>query len=179
MNEIIIREATIADIVDIQHLAHLLARLEFESGWAAEVDPQWASTEAGISFLKRELTREDGILLVATCDEQAIGFLGGWIRPEEQGPVGEVQGQDTNHKDKTRPWQVRQGPVGGLQGVFVLPAFRRRGVGARLIDRFLEWCELRNLDKASVAVAPANEAAIALYESMGFEATTLILERQR
>ena len=29
-----------------------------------------------------------------------------------------------------------------------------------------------------VAVAPANDAAIALYETMGFDATTLILERQ-
>ena len=32
MNEIIIREATIADVADIQHLAHLLARFEFERG---------------------------------------------------------------------------------------------------------------------------------------------------
>jgi len=83
MNEIIVREAAIADVADIQHLAHLLARLEFERGWAPEVDPQWPFAEAGVSFIQPQLTREDGILLVATCDSQAIGFLGGGLlRPE-------------------------------------------------------------------------------------------------
>jgi GNAT superfamily N-acetyltransferase len=159
MNEIIVREAAVADVADIQHLAHLLARFEFERGWAPDIDPQWAFTEAGVSFIKQQLTREDGILLVATCDKQAIGFLGGCIRQEKQGP-----------------WSV--GRVGGLQGVFVLPAYRRKRIGTRLVARFLQWCDHRNLDKVSVAVAPANDAAIALYETMGFDATTLILERQ-
>ena len=159
MNEIIIREAAVADVVAIQHLAHLLAQFEFERGWAPDIDPQWALTEAGVRFIKQQITREDGILLVATCDKQAIGFLGGGIRQEKQGP-----------------WCV--GRVGGLQGVFVLPAYRRKKVGSELIARFLQWCENQDLDKALVAVAPANDAAIGLYETMGFDATTLILERQ-
>ena len=154
MNEIIIREATIADVADIQHLAHLIARFEIERGWAPDIDPRWAFTEAGISYIKQQLTGEDGIVLVATCDDQVIGFLGGCIRQEKRGPVG------------------------GLQGIFVLPSYRRKRVGTRLIDRFLEWCELQNLPKSTVAVAPANDAAIALYERMGFEASTLILERR-
>jgi GNAT superfamily N-acetyltransferase len=155
MSEIIIREATIADMADIQRLAHLLARFEFERGLAPDIDPQWAFTEAGAGHIERQLTGENGIVLVATCDEEVIGFLGGHIRQE------------------------RRGPVGGLQGIFVLPAFRRKRVGTGLVARFLQWCERQNLDKASVSVAPANDAAIALYETMGFEASTLILERQR
>ena len=159
MNEIIIREATIADVADIQRLAHLIARFEVERGWAPDIDPQWAFTQAGVSYIKQQLTGEDGIVLVATCDDQVIGFLGGCIRQEKQGP-----------------WSV--GRVGGLQGVFVLPDYRRKRIGTRLAARFLQWCDHQNLDKVSVAVAPANDAAIALYETMGFDATTLILERQ-
>lgn len=155
MSEIIIREATIADVADIQRLAHLLAKFEFERGLASDIDPQWAFTEAGVSYIERQLTAEDGIVLVATCDEEVIGFLGGHIRQE------------------------RRGPVGGLQSMFVLPTFRRKRVGTKLIAHSLQWCELQSLDKASVAVAPANDAAITLYEAMGFEASTLILERQR
>ena len=146
-------------MADIQHLAHLLARFELERGWAPDIDLQWAFTEDGVRFIKQQLTREDGILLVATCDKQAIGFLGGGIRQEKQGP-----------------WSV--GRVGGLQGVFVLPAYRRKRIGTRLVARFFQWCDHQNLDKVSVAVAPANDAAIALYETMGFEASTLIMERQ-
>ena len=158
MNEIIVREATIADVADIQRLAHLLVGFEFERGWAPDIDPQWAFTQSGVSHIKRQLTGEDGIVLVAMCDEEVIGFLGGRIRQEER--------------------ETERETVGGLQGIFVLPAFRRKRVGTRLIDRFLEWCELQNLAKSTVAVAPANDAAIALYERMGFEASTLILERR-
>jgi GNAT superfamily N-acetyltransferase len=154
MSEIIIREATTADVADIQRLAHLLARFEFESGLAQDIDPQWAFTEAGVSYIRRQLAGEDSIAIVATCDGEVVGFLGGGIRQEKGSPVG------------------------GLQGVFVLPAFRRRKVGARLVAHFLQWCELQNLNKASVAVAPANDAAISLYATMGFEASTLILERR-
>ena len=154
MNEIIIREATIADVADIQHLAHLIARFEIERGWAPDIDPQWAFTQAGVSYIKQQLTGEDGIVLVATCDDQVIGFLGGCIIQEKRGPVG------------------------GVQGMFVLPAYRRKRVGTRLVARFLQWCDHQNLDRVSVAVAPANDAALALYETMGFDATTLILERQ-
>ena len=41
-------------------------------------------------------------------------------------------------------------------------------MGRRLGARFLHWCAHKNLDKVSVAVAPANDAAIALYESLGY-----------
>ena len=153
MSETIIREATLADVADIQRLAHLLARFESEHGFAPDIDPQWAFSEAAVRHIRRQIDAEDGIALVATCDDQVIGFLAGGTRQESRGPVG------------------------GLQGVFVLPAYRREKVGSKLISRFLQWCENQDLDKASVAVAPANDAAITLYETVGFEASTLILER--
>ena len=155
VNAIVVREATLADLTDIQRLAHLLARFEFEGGLDLDIDPDWALSEAGASYLERQLAGEDSIVLVAMCDREVIGFLGGSTRQESRGPVG------------------------GLEGVFVLPAFRRKKVGTRLIARFLQWCETRNLAKVSVAVAPANDAAIALYETMGFEAAALIMERKR
>jgi GNAT superfamily N-acetyltransferase len=142
-----------AEMADIQRLAHLLARFELECGFALDTDPEWALTEAGANHIQQALSEEDGIALAATCDEEVVGFLGGGIRQEKRGPVG------------------------GLEGLFVLPAFRRKGVGTRLVACFLQWCERQNLDQVSVAVAPANDAAIALYETMGFGASTLILER--
>ena len=98
VSEIIIREATIVDVADVQRLARLLAQFEFECGFDQDIDPQWAFTEAGVSRIRRQLTGEDGIALVATCDGEVVGFLAGGIRQEKEGPVG------------------------GLQGVFVLPA---------------------------------------------------------
>jgi ribosomal-protein-alanine N-acetyltransferase len=50
----------------------------------------------------------------------------------------------------------------------VAPEARRRGLGQRLVSRFLYQARLRGADRAFLEVAADNAAAIALYESAGF-----------
>lgn len=45
---------------------------------------------------------------------------------------------------------------------------RRRGLGRRLVDRFLYQARLRGADRAFLEVAADNAAGIALYKSAGF-----------
>jgi tRNA threonylcarbamoyladenosine biosynthesis protein TsaB len=50
----------------------------------------------------------------------------------------------------------------------VSPAARRRGLGRKLVARFLYQARLRGADRAFLEVAATNTIAIALYESAGF-----------
>jgi ribosomal-protein-alanine N-acetyltransferase len=50
----------------------------------------------------------------------------------------------------------------------VAPDARRRGLGRKLLARFLYQARLRGADRAFLEVAADNPAAIALYESAGF-----------
>lgn len=50
----------------------------------------------------------------------------------------------------------------------VLPEARRRGLGRRLVERFLYQARLRGAERAFLEVSAENAAAVALYESAGF-----------
>jgi GNAT superfamily N-acetyltransferase len=152
--EITIREATLADLEDIRRLGHLLARSEYESGFDTDIDPDWAFSDAATRHTAQRITDDDCIALVAVDADDVVGFLIGSIR------------------------EGKRGPAGALESMLVLPHYRKRGIGTRLIKRFLDWTRRKGLQRVTVAVAPANEAAAALYRQMGFQGQTLILERR-
>lgn len=55
-----------------------------------------------------------------------------------------------------------------LLTVAVAPEARRRGLGGKLVMRFLYQARLRGAEAAFLEVSAENPAAIALYESAGF-----------
>jgi [ribosomal protein S18]-alanine N-acetyltransferase len=61
----------------------------------------------------------------------------------------------------------------------VAPDARRRGLGRRLVARFLYQALLRGAESAFLEVSSENAAAIALYESSGFARTGLRREYYR
>ncbi|HEY6584840.1 MAG TPA: GNAT family N-acetyltransferase [Gaiellaceae bacterium] len=54
-------------------------------------------------------------------------------------------------------------------GLMVAASHRRRGIGRALLDRAIEWAREVGVRKLELHVFPHNEAALALYESVGFE----------
>ena len=59
-------------------------------------------------------------------------------------------------------------PEGELYRVAVLPEARRRGYGRRLLETFFREAEKRDVYSLFLEVRESNEAAIALYRSVGF-----------
>jgi [ribosomal protein S18]-alanine N-acetyltransferase len=55
----------------------------------------------------------------------------------------------------------------------VAPQARRRGLGRKLVQRFLYQARLRSAETAFLEVAATNAPAIALYSAMGFAQTGL------
>jgi ribosomal protein S18 acetylase RimI-like enzyme len=64
----------------------------------------------------------------------------------------------------------RAGDRGYLQRLAVDPSAHRQGHGRALVDDALAWMRRRDVKSALVNTAVDNDAAIALYESMGFVA---------
>jgi ribosomal-protein-alanine N-acetyltransferase len=70
--------------------------------------------------------------------------------------------------------------VGYVQRLAVDPSARRRGVANLLLTDALRWMRRRDITRAMVNTAADNHAALALYESFGFErqpGSLVILER--
>jgi ribosomal protein S18 acetylase RimI-like enzyme len=151
---IAVRRATLHDLEDIRKLGHLLARFEYESGFDTDIDPDWAFSDAATRHTAQRITDDECIALVAVDADEVVGFLMGSIR------------------------EAKGGPTGALESMLVLPHYRKRGIGRGLVERFLDWTRRKGLQRFTVAVAPANKAAVALYLQMGFQEQTLILERR-
>jgi ribosomal protein S18 acetylase RimI-like enzyme len=55
-----------------------------------------------------------------------------------------------------------------LLSMAVAPSARRRGLGATLVRRLLEWSQEMGVPEMKVIVGEENSAAVSLYQSCGF-----------
>lgn len=102
----------------------------------------WETT--GERFWRARMERPDTYNVVAVLDDLPVGMASGV--PDDEGV----------------PW---------LHSMWVSPAARGQGVGARLIDSVRSWAEEAGAAVLKLAVVPANEPAIALYVKYGFVLT--------
>lgn len=91
--------------------------------------------------LAEELRNPQAHFLVAERDGETAGYIG----------VQEICGE------------------GYVTNVAVLPQYRRKGIGERLVREAVRGAKLRGCDFLSLEVRFGNEAAIRLYERLGFQ----------
>jgi ribosomal protein S18 acetylase RimI-like enzyme len=105
-----------------------------------------SSVEDQRDWVLQAQTAERGAILLATVGDEIVGMLDVWAgdRPERR--------------------------HAGMLGMSTAKAWRRRGVGRLLLEAAIaearDWPGFRRLE---LEVAPWNEGAIALYESLGFK----------
>lgn len=90
--------------------------------------------------LAEELQNPQAHFLVAEADGETAGYIG----------VQEICGE------------------GYVTNVAVLPKYRRQGIGAQLVRAAIHGAEERGCDFLSLEVRVGNEAAVRLYEKLGF-----------
>jgi GNAT superfamily N-acetyltransferase len=67
--------------------------------------------------------------------------------------------------------------LGEVDSMFVEERFRNRGIGSQLIRHALDWMMSMGASSNVVAVAHANEEALAFYKRFGFHPRTILLQQ--
>jgi RimJ/RimL family protein N-acetyltransferase len=115
-------------------------------GWLISVAGEWRSAGDERRFLKAVRRYPHAAVLVAERDDGTL--------------VGRLSvGRDPH------PASAHVADV----GLMVAQDARRQGVGRALLEAAVEWAREAGVRKLELHVFPWNEAAIALYDSFGFE----------
>jgi RimJ/RimL family protein N-acetyltransferase len=136
-----------ADPADAEQLARLADAVSAApEGWLISVAGEWRSAGDERRYLKALRRYPHAAVFVA---EQEDGHL-----------VGRLSvGRDPH------PASAHVADV----GLMVAIEARRQGVGRALLEAAVDWARGAGVRKLELHVFPWNEAAIALYESFGFE----------
>ena len=94
-----------------------------------------------LNSFENELKNDAAKYFVALVDGVVAGYVGMW----------EISGQCD------------------ITNVAVLPSFRRKGIGKRLIEHLIQYCKNANLSPIFLEVRQSNEPAKSLYSGFGFE----------
>ena len=150
-----IRKARVEDLPHILRLERALVR--HDQQFDPTLDPRWSSRVAGHAFFRDRIRGPDGAVWVAEEDGRLVGYLAG----------GRCEAEDYR----------RVPPMAEVDCMFVLRSRRGRGIGERLLRRFLSWCADREVGRVRVVACAGNDQAIAFYRRMGFVPYDLVLER--
>lgn len=105
-----------------------------------EIESQSNSAPWSERSFRGELDNPQSVFITAISNGQVVGFAGLWIVVDE----------------------------GHITTVAVDPDFRRNGIGKRLTKEVLEKGKNRGAVCATLEVRASNDAAIKLYEDLGF-----------
>jgi diamine N-acetyltransferase len=72
---------------------------------------------------------------------------------------------------------VDDAKVGEVESICVLQAYRRSGIGSRLMSSALAWIDMLGASKKIVAVSAGNEVAFGFYALFGFHVRKTVLEQ--
>ena len=89
---------------------------------------------------RQEVSRKDRLFVVACLDGELAGYMG----------------------------MLALAGEGDITNVAVAPRYRRRGIACQMLETALEWGKEMGLSEFTLEVRIGNQAAISLYESLGF-----------
>jgi aminoglycoside 6'-N-acetyltransferase I len=95
-------------------------------------------------------------LVAYDAHRHAIGFIEGSIRADY------VNGTASS-------------PVGFVEGVYVVPAWRRKGIGRRLFDSIGEWARVRGCRELASDALIDNELSLRAHRALGFRETERVV----
>jgi L-phenylalanine/L-methionine N-acetyltransferase len=135
------------DPADAEGLTRLAEAVSGEpEGWLISVGGEWRSVGEERRYLKALRRFPHAAVFVAERDDGAL--------------VGRLSLARDTHPASAH--------VADL-GLMVAKDARRQGVGRALLEAAVEWARVAGIRKLELHVFPWNAAAIALYETFGFE----------
>ena len=143
-----IRQATTDDAAAIvddlwMPFAEELAELDEYNALASDIRSD------AIEYREEKLAQSDYCVQLAVEDGAFVGFASGRV--------------------KSSPPVFERGAALAISELYVRPDWRRQGVASSLLDALEAWGDERGYETVSLSVNADNDAAKALYESVGFE----------
>lgn len=139
-----IREASSGDATGIERVARASWEADYPTVLNRENTAGAATDWYDRSTLATAIERVDERVLVATVDDEVVGFAHAY--------VGRGRGD--------------------LLRLYVAPSFRARGIGSALLEETIDELTAAGVDAVRAMVLAANEQGRAFYESRGFELVT-------
>ena len=131
-----------------------------QPGWLDFRMALWADATADEhrGYMAIALAQPERFLQLMMYDDQRvpIGFIEGSIRADY------VNGTETS-------------PVGFVEGVYVLPTWRRRGVARRLYEAIGDWAKARGCRELASDALLDNEASQRAHNALGFRETERVV----
>ncbi|NTW27723.1 MAG: GNAT family N-acetyltransferase [Candidatus Moranbacteria bacterium] len=146
MNDIKIREAAFEDLEDIRRLNLELFKKEY-ADFDKSLDLKWSQSASGEEYFADRIVSSDGLVCVAEEDGKVVGYLCGGLC-------------DRGYRTP--------GIYAELENMFVDEKHRRLGIGKKLADSFLQWCDENNVKYINVTASAKNADTIGFYRSLGF-----------
>jgi len=135
-----------------------------QPGWLQMRVALWADAtpDDHRGYMAISLAQPERFLQLMMYDEehQPIGFIEGSIRGDY------VNGTETS-------------PVGFVEGVYVVPAWRRKGVARQLFAAIGDWARARGCRELASDALLANEASQRAHRALGFEETERVVYFRR
>ena len=154
MKNLVIRKTNINDLEDILLLSDGLTLTDFP--YDKKVDVNWAHTKVGEKYYEDKIKGALGVCFVAEVDNKIIGYI-------------------TAGKKEVPSYRLVK--VAELENIFVKAEYRSKGIGKKLMDKFINWAKELKMDKVAVSVFALNEKAIGFYKREGFDPQDLTLEK--
>jgi aminoglycoside 6'-N-acetyltransferase I len=131
-----------------------------QPGWLQMRLALWpdATADEHRGYMAISLAQPERFLQLMMYDEQQrpIGFIEGSIRGDY------VNGTETS-------------PVGFVEGVFVAPAWRRKGIARQLFAAIGDWARARGCRELASDALLENEASQRAHRALGFQETERVV----
>jgi aminoglycoside 6'-N-acetyltransferase I len=131
-----------------------------QPGWLDLRLALWADATADEhrGYMAISLAQPERFLQLMVYDEnrQPVGFIEGSIRGDY------VNGTESS-------------PVGFVEGVFVVPAWRRRGIARQLYAAIADWARARGCRELASDALLENEASQRAHRALGFRETERVV----
>ena len=155
MKDLIIRRAVVQEVEKIQKLNNELINYEMEHGFDFYVNDWALSNESKEYFL--DLIKNQ-FVAVSEIDGEIVGYIAGSI-----------------YNDLS--YSYYEGLTAEVNNMFVKSEFRAYGIGSKLMNSFVIWCEKNNAKRIMVTASSKNEKTIKFYRNNGFKDINLTLRK--
>jgi len=142
----------------VGRLGAILVKAHHDFDQKRFLPPTEGTPEGYSSFLRRQLSNEKVIILVAEIDGVVAGYS-----------YAGLEGTD---------WMSLRGPAGVIYDILVDSNFRRQGVGMQLLQAMLEVLSSRGTEQVVLSTADRNEEAQRLFERAGFRRTMIEMTKE-